>query len=250
MLNASPVDQLRLLDLQAADTRLDQLAHRRRTLPEAKEVAELAAAAETIADEVVVAGTELSDLQQAMAKAETDVDQVRVRAARDQQRLDAGAVGSAKELEALAHEIGSLARRQAELEDVTLEVMERVEEATRRTSAAEAAHRQHGQRLADAAARRDAALAALARDEDVVSGGRAELAAALPGDLLALYDKLRVANVGVGAAALHQGRCEGCRLQLTSSALAQLRSTPADTVCRCEECGRILVRTERSGLLA
>ena len=65
-------------------------------------------------------------MQREVAKAEADVQLVRDRAARDQARLDAG-TGTAKDLQALQHELDSLARRQSELEDVELEVMERAE---------------------------------------------------------------------------------------------------------------------------
>ena len=68
------------------------------------------------------------DVQREVAKAETDVQLVRDRAARNQARLDAG-TGTAKDLQAIQHELTSLARRQGELEDVELEVMERAEAA-------------------------------------------------------------------------------------------------------------------------
>ena len=59
---------------------------------------------------------------------------MRARSARDQERLDSGQVASPKELESLQHEIATLARRQADLEDIVLEVMERLEAATARAS--------------------------------------------------------------------------------------------------------------------
>ena len=77
---------------------------------------------------------------------------------------------------------------------------------------------------------------------------RAELAATLPDDLVALYEKLRASSGGVGAAALHRGRCEGCHLQLNTTDLNHLRDAPDDDVVRCEECRRILIRTDESGL--
>ena len=75
-----------------------------------------------------------------------------------------------------------------------------------------------------------------------------ELAATLPTDLLDLYEKLRASSGGIGAAALHRGRCEGCHLQLNTTDLNNLRDAPPDDVVRCEECRRILVRTAESGL--
>ena len=121
-LNADHADQLRLLDVQALDARIDQLAHRRRTLPQLAELDRVTGETTQVRDLLVGAQTEQSDIEREVAKSEQDVETVRQRAARDRQRMDAGAVGSAKELEALQHELGSLARRQCDLEEVELEV--------------------------------------------------------------------------------------------------------------------------------
>ncbi len=77
---------------------------------------------------------------------------------------------------------------------------------------------------------------------------RARVVADIPADLLVLYDKLRADSGGMGAAPLHRGRCQGCQLTLTPADLGRIRGLPADEVVRCEECRRILVRTDESGL--
>jgi hypothetical protein len=133
-LKAAASDQQRLLDVQALDTRLDQLAHRRRTLPEHAALAELETELGVLRDQQVEAETEQSDLARELKKAEGDVDQVRARAERDQQRLDAGQVSSPKELESLQHEIATLGNRQGDLEEVVLEIMERLESSQSRSS--------------------------------------------------------------------------------------------------------------------
>ena len=69
-----------------------------------------------------------------------------------------------------------------------------------------------------------------------------------PADLINLYERLRVQHGGVGAAALRRGRCEGCHLSLNTVDLNAIRAAAADEVLRCEECRRILVRTDESGL--
>ena len=122
-MKADPFVQLRLLDLQALDTSLDQLAHRRRTLPELAEIARLDGLVAAMRDDVVRAETEVADLGRDERRIEADVDVVRSRMARDQQRLDSGQVGSPRELENLQHELGSLARRQGDREEQELEVM-------------------------------------------------------------------------------------------------------------------------------
>jgi uncharacterized protein len=247
VVTAAPQDQWRLLDVQAHDTRLAQIAHRRRTLPEHAEIERLTTRLGQVGDDLVAARTVASDIERELAKAEADVEQVRQRSARDQARLDSGQ-GSAKDLQALQHEIATLAQRQSVLEDVELEVMERLETAQARVAEVEADRDRLEAELAAATGRRDAALAELEADATGVTAERANAAAGVPGELLALYEKVRGQAGGVGAAKLHQRRCDGCRLELNATDLGRFRDAADDVVLRCEECRRILVRTPESGL--
>lgn len=247
-LNAAPEDQRRLLDLQDLDSRLGRLAHRRRTLPELAEVERLSSRQGELRDLIVKAETEASDLTRAQTKAEADVDQVRTRSARDQERLDSGRVGSPKELESLQHEIVSLARRQSDLEEIVLEVMERLETVTARADALNAERGGIEGELSTAEQQRDAAFGEIDAETQSLDEQRTALAGRLPADLITLYEKLRTQHGGVGAAALRQRRCEGCRLELNAVEIAGIRAASPDEVLRCEECRRILIRTAESGL--
>ncbi|MEV8523302.1 MULTISPECIES: C4-type zinc ribbon domain-containing protein [unclassified Streptomyces] len=247
-MNAAPADQIRLLDVQALDVRLSQLAHKRTSLPEHAEIESLTKDLTQLRDLLVAAQTEESDTAREQTKAEQDVDQVRQRAVRDQQRLDSGAVSSPKDLESLQREIVSLAKRQGDLEDVVLEVMERRESAQER--AAELTERVSSvqAKVDDATARRDAALAGLDAEIASATKEREVVAGSVPADLLKLYDKLRGQQGGVGAARLYQRRCEGCRLELNITEVNEVKAAAPDAVLRCENCRRILVRTSESGL--
>lgn len=247
MVNAAPQDQWRLLDVQANDTKLAQIAHRRRTLPELAELDRLTARSAELENSLVVARTRVGDTERDVTKAEADVEQVRSRARRNQQRLDAGQ-GSPKELQAMQHELESLAHRQTVLEDEELEVMERLEGAQKEVSALEADMSSVTAQTQSAAGRRDAAFAALDDDQRVAVDGRKAAAVGLPSELIALYERIAANNGGVGAAKLFQRRCEGCRLELTAAEIGRFRSATPDSVLRCEECGRILIRTAESGL--
>ena len=245
-MKADPQSQRRLLELAELDTSLAQLAHRRRTLPEHAELERLERQIVDLEDERVRAQVAVDDLDRDIARVDRDVEQVRQRADRDRARLDAG-TGPPKELEALQHELGTLARRQRELEDAELELMERREQAQSqlddvlsRLASARDAHAQTTQR-------RDELLADIDRDTEQKKAARGPLVASLPADLVALYEKVRESK-GTGAALLRHGRCGGCRLELSGSEKARLRSAPADEVVQCEECRAILVRTEESGL--
>ena len=247
-MNAEPAVQLRLLDLQALDSRLDQIEHKRRTLPALATIADLDGRLGGLRDRIIAAETEVADLERTLTKAEADVEQVRARSAKDQELLGSGRITSAKELESLQQEIASLARRQGDLEEAELEVMERLEDA-RSALGTLTAERDEITAARDAAvAERDAAWGDADRDKEWVGSERSKVLVDIPADLLKLYDKLREDHNGVGAAALHQRRCEGCRMELTPTDIGRIRDAAPDTVLRCEECRRILVRTPESGL--
>jgi uncharacterized protein len=245
--NAESARQLRLLDLQAIDTRLDQIVHARTHLPQLAELADLQGKARLIDDQLVRSRTELGDVQREVAKAESDVQLVRDRAARDQARLDAG-TGSAKDLQAIQHELTSLARRQSELEDIELEVMERAEAAESDVAELERGRGELTTRIEALEAARDEAFARLDAEAGEIGAPRTTVVDEVGADLVALYEKIRVANGGTGAAALRQRRCGGCQLELNPVEIQRIRSAPDDEVLRCEECRRILVRTAESGL--
>jgi predicted nucleic acid-binding Zn-ribbon protein len=247
-LKAAASDQQRLLDVQALDTRLDQLAHRRRTLPEHAALAELETELGVLRDQQVEAETEQSDLARELKKAEGDVDQVRARAERDQKRLDAGQVSSPKELESLQHEIATLGNRQGDLEEVVLEIMERLESSQSRSSELSAQQEAARARVAALTASRDTTTGEIDGETENLQAQRATQAGSLAEDLVALYEKIREQQGGVGAAELRQRRCGGCRLELNNVEINELRDADPDEVMRCDECRRILVRTAESGL--
>ncbi len=190
----------------------------------------------------------VDDLVREQRKADADVEQVKTRRNRDQERMDKGLVTNPKDLAHMQQELVSLARRIGDLEDTELEVMERLE-------LAQADKVRLDARLAEI----DDQAAALVASRDKQAGEVTELAATatrerkvtaegVPADLLALYERIRTQKGGVGAAVLRQRRCSGCSLELTAADLGSIAKAPTDEVLRCEECDRILVRTAESGI--
>ena len=214
-------------------------------MPEHAEIDAVARELSALEDERVRAQVAVDDLDRDISRYEKDVEQVRVRKDRDQKRLDAG--GALREIEGLQHEIATLNRRQSELEDAELELMEQRE-------TAQAALDEVTSRLAAATERRDAAerrrdeaLADIVKEEEFKTSSRGPLVADLPADLVTLYDKIRL-DTGLGAALFRSGRCGGCRIELYGADLARVKAAAPDEVVRCEECRRIMVRTKDSGL--
>ena len=241
MTSAPVADQFRLLEVQALDTRAAQIAHARASHPQRAVVRDAAAQLAELDGRLVAARTAVSDARRELAQAEADVEQVRARATRDQARVDSGQV-SVKDVQALSGELEALARRQAALEDVEIEVMERLEglesELASVEADADAARAAH----ADAESELVRVVADLDAQAQAVVAERATRAEGLDAALVALYDRVRAQLGGTGVAALRGHRCEGCRLELNASELARITALPAEEVVRCDECGRILVR--------
>jgi predicted nucleic acid-binding Zn-ribbon protein len=230
------------------DARADQLRYQRGALPEHDDLAAVTLTRRDLSDQARDARIVVDDLTAEQTKVDADVEQVRTRRDRDRSRMVQGLISNPKDLERMQHEMESLERRIVSLEDEELEVMARLEDAQRTWDDLT------GQ-LADADARRtkleearDARYAEIDAELASVAAARGPVVEQVPADLLALYDRLRVAKNGVGAAALRARQCSGCMLTLDNAELAVIRAAADDDVLRCEECQRILVRTDESGL--
>jgi predicted nucleic acid-binding Zn-ribbon protein len=223
------------------DAELTRLAHRATHLPEQQRYQELEAQQRAVSDRLAAVSIAVEDLDAQIAKLESEVDTVRQREDRDRGLLNSGAVGDPKQLEELQHELGTLERRQANLEDTLLEVMERREQLAGEQAGEQAALDVVQADLAVAGQQRDAVLAEVERNRTDTAARRAEVAAGLDGELLKIYERQRAAS-GIGAGRLQGGRCGACRIELDRGELARISAAPDDDVLRCGECGAILLR--------
>jgi len=245
---ASAEQQQSLLDLQAMDTKLLQLKHKRVSAPEISQTQDLEVELGSIKMRLVAAQTEASDLKLNQLKAEADVDQVLTRTQRDQDRLDSGAVSAPKELESLQHEIATLGKRQVELEDIELEIMQNLENAQSAVSELLSSETQTTEKLASKTQARNDVFADIDFEINSLTTQRTQISDSLPSDLIAMYDKIRSDHGGIGAALIQRRTCQGCNIAIDAQELDKIRGLPADAIVRCDECRRILVRTAESGL--
>jgi predicted nucleic acid-binding Zn-ribbon protein len=245
---ADPFAQVRLLDLQDLDSRADQLAHRRRTMPELARLEELTRSRSLIDGQAQDARIAVEDLTAEQAKVDADVEQVKARRQRDRQRIDQGLISNPKDLQRMQQEMVSLERRISSLEDDEIEVMERLEEAQVALDKLTAELHDIDAQIAQTTTTRDARLGEIDASLREVVADRGPVVGQLPSDLVELYERLRASKAGVGAALLRARRCSGCMLELDSAEVATIRAAAADDVIRCDECSRILVRTDESGL--
>ncbi|GAA5151770.1 C4-type zinc ribbon domain-containing protein [Microbacterium pseudoresistens] len=243
-MKANPAHQRVLLDIADVDQRIARAEHERTHPPQAARISELVAArAEQLRELTAFSGAR-DDIKAELTRVESDVSLAEQRRDRDAERLSATA--NPKDAVALEQELASLARRLSDLEDLELEVMERLEQAESAVAAQQAlieSTTQEGQTLtAEAKAQVASATTAgeqLARDRSAFSDSVAP-------SLMTEYDRRAVR--GIGAALLRRGTCEGCRMVLSGTDMNRIRQAEPDEVVSCPECGCILVRTEESGL--
>jgi uncharacterized protein len=231
-----------LLALQEVDSALDRVAHRRRTLPERRALADAEAAVEAVTGELAATGRRADELATEIRRREDEVAANEARAAALEATLDSGSGGSPRDLTAMADEVSGIRRRVRSLEDALLDLLEEAE--TTGATRSELQH-QRDERAAAAGTAAEAVAAAdaeLDADEAALVPQRAALLDGIPEDLLASYERLRARLGGVAVAPLEGNRCGGCHLTLPATELDALRHAPPDAVVRHEECGRILVR--------
>lgn len=233
--------QEKLLALQQLDSDLIQIKHKMATLPIARQFEDISRELTAKRDLLVAAQTERDDIKHELSRAEVDVEQVVSRIEKDEKRLASG-LGSPKELEQLQHELGSLAKRRAELEDVELEIMVRVEGVDSRIKELEAECKAIEVRLADLKMKKEEELASLEISMASTNEARSDLAPKIDAELLALYEKIRESGDGVGAAKLEGNQCTGCHLTMNAAELTRVKLLADDEVVRCEVCRRILIR--------
>ncbi|MFN8018886.1 MAG: C4-type zinc ribbon domain-containing protein [Acidimicrobiales bacterium] len=230
-----------LLEVQAHDTRLDQLRHRLETLPERATRDAAQAAVVEVAAAIEAETAVRDDLARQQKRVDDEVESLKEKRAGFDAKLYGGTVSNPRELQDLQEEIDSLSRRITQLEDEELEIMEQVEPVEARLAELAAAADAKQAALDDAEQRLIAAEAEIRAEEDAERAVRDGAAAPVPADLLAQYEKLRAGRGGIGVARLVGSQCGGCHLALSAMEAARLRKLPAGEVAHCEECGRILV---------
>ncbi len=231
-----------LLEVQERDTTLDQLAHRRATLPARAELAAVEGHLADLGDRTARAEADRQALSERQGRLESDIAAVARRIHEVEGRMYSGEVAASRELMAMSEEVESLNRRRRELEEMAFEAMaagEPVDLQLARLAAERTATETDAERLLGMIREGEAEIDAEVAAE---TEARTALAAKLPEELTQRYERLRVRLGGIGAARLEHGSCGGCHLALPAVELDQIRRAPPEAVITCDQCGRILVR--------
>jgi uncharacterized protein len=244
-MKAEVVQQRSLLELADLDDEMSRIEHRSSHLPEQERFEQTRAEHRQANDRLASLRLALEDLDAQIAKFESEIEGVLDREGRDRALLDGGAI-NAKQLADLQHELETLQRRRASLEDSLLEVMERREEVQSQQEDELVKIDSLEGDLAEAQRARDDALAAIEQNRHQCLSRRDELTAGLDPDLVSLYERQR-SRGGAGAGRLQGRRCGACRIEIDRGEIARITAAADDEVLRCPECGAILLRLKDGG---
>jgi len=238
---ATVAHQNLLIELQKIDTTIISCGVRLANLPEIEQIKAIHKRLEDAAIELKVVETELEDVSIDLRRSEVDVEAVVDRMKKDEARLNSG-TASPKELEQTQHELATLAKRKAELEDGELEIMMRFDSVKKRLD--ELASDEVGlkQLELELNVRLENSKSEINSELESAKAARAALVPQIETSLFDLYEKVRSSANGIGAAFLIGNKCDGCHLEINAIERERIKGLDAEEVLRCEECRRILVR--------
>jgi predicted nucleic acid-binding Zn-ribbon protein len=238
---ASTQQQSLILEVQLLDNEIMQSKTKLNSLPEVEQLLHIDKRIVLANEELAKVKSEADQIALELRRGEVDVETVTDRIKKDEARLASGNA-TPKELEQLQHEVGSLKKRQESLEEIELEIMIRNDAVITRQNTLTTD-------LASLQTLKDEITGRLKTATDEInkviadkSTARNDVSGKIEKPLLELYEKIRVASGGVGAATLVGNICNGCNLPINAVEMARIKGLAKDELLRCEECRRILVR--------
>ncbi len=178
----------------------------------------------------------LEELKQQQHSAEWEIDDLANKITTLEQKLYDGSIRNPKELTNLHHEVDGLKVRHDQLEDKTLEIMDRVELAEAGVATINSELKgletewHHGQQ------RLNIDIEQLKTTLSGLEHKRRLMLTKLDPQTVDLYEELR-RKKGTAVAKVDQGTCRGCRISLPTIELQRARS---GRLVQCGSCGRIL----------
>jgi predicted nucleic acid-binding Zn-ribbon protein len=189
-------------------------------------------------ERLLVARNELDALELELVRAETDLNLVETRIAKDEQLLQQSS--NQKDVQGIQSQLQALAKRRGELEDAELVLLERKDEISASLQSINVERAEIQAVLATLETQQTAGFAKLTSGQQLLLEDRARNLSQLSSELAEHYEKLFAKGVGVGR--LDGLVCDACGMTLGGDSLESVRNTPADELAHCGECGAILVR--------
>lgn len=188
-----------------------------------------------------VAQTDLQKLTAVLRDRELELKSLEQKKAKVHEKLFSGRVSNPKELGDLQKDEDMLGDQVGRVEEVVLELMDKVEGAktVEATLAGELSAAKR--RWKDIVIHTQQETARLQQEIAALRPERARLAALVEKPLLRRYDDLQQRHEGIGMAVTDNDMCPICHVKLTAHTQGRLRE--GEELTTCDNCGRILARS-------
>lgn len=214
------------LELESNEQALNQIASQ---LGESKAVIETQ-------NKLALERQHLEELTHQQHSVEWEIEDITSKLTTAEKELYSGRIRNPKELTNLQQEIDSLKIKRNKLEDQALQIMEKVELATKSVATLDAELRRIKAEWQSQQQKLSTDLQQLETITSNLKHKRELLATAIDSQVTEIYHELKRQR-GTAVAKVEQGICRGCRISLPVSELQRARS---GSLVRCSSCGRIL----------
>jgi predicted nucleic acid-binding Zn-ribbon protein len=239
-MKASVEQQLKIVELAILDQTFDQYANQAKSHTDREVVNKLKERIEQADFELIALDASSGDLKKEISKVEVEIEQIRARADKDQQRIDSGA--NAKEITAMEHEIASLKARQLDVENQEILLLEQMEEIENKAKKLNTQKDSLTAELVSASDKLRRELAELKLKADSVNASRKEIAEQIDDELMKRYQKIKSEHPGLAAARLVNGACMGCNISFSPIEVQDIKANDPELIMQCDNCSCILVR--------
>lgn len=230
--------QSALLKLAQVDLEIEQIKVEISKAIGSKELTDASALLSQYSGDVIAARTKYENLNMESRKADDNLHMVEERIARDLERLHQ--TSSPKDAQAMQSEIESLTLRKAELEEVELEILERLEEAQTELDEISAKREVTAKEIEEIQNRIQTQVDELKTRGRKLTADKEILVSKIPLDVLEKYKNLAAKQIAVGQ--VEARACSACRMGLTASTIDSLAGLAEDEIGFCPECLAMIVR--------
>ena len=188
--------------------------------------------------EVIAFRTSFENLNMEARKADDNLHMVEERLTRDKERLNQ--TSSPKDAQAIQSEVESLTIRKEELEEVELEILDRLEVAKQELDAISLKREMSSSEIEQLQAKIQLEVDDLKAQGRKLVADREILISKVPTDVLGQYSSLATRQIAVGK--VESRSCTACHMGLTASTIDSLADLPEDEIGFCSECLAMIVR--------
>jgi hypothetical protein len=230
--------QSALLKLSQVDLEIEQIKNEISKAISSKELTDASGKLAEASEEVIAARTVFENLSMEARKADDNLHLVEERIARDLERLNN--TSSPKDAQAMQSEVESLTRRKGELEEVELEILDRLEKSEQQLKNVSSQREEFQNKVSELQESIQGQVDQLKMRGRKLTADRETLVSKIPQDALEKYKALAARQIAVGQ--IQNRACSACRMGLTASTIDSLSTLAEDEIGNCPECLAMIVR--------